>query len=279
MQQPLLLTMDTKPDEYSLRFIKTLTNNDWQFRLIGTDTKWVSFLNRIILYKQELSKVDPNKICVVSDCRDVLCLRSSKHFIEAFMQFNSNIVASGELLCGGYTDPKFRGNDLKRYNCEPLVKYWNHLGYKDSLPNRKYVNAGLIAGFAKDLINMYDWMINTGLNIGEKDDQVLMGMFMNENPDSIKIDIDAKILHTSTFACTAGYLSREQKGDSPTIAQVLGHSSFFLHLPGISSKKGNYVVYNMIATLIDAGFSNKNLLDAYEIKGDIPYDWYQEENM
>jgi len=278
MQPPIVITMDTKPDEYSFRFLKTLVKNNWSFRLIGSDTEWKSFLERVILYRKELQSIAPDRLCIISDCRDVLCLRSSKSFADAFARFNTNILVSAELLCGGYTDPKFRGHDLTKYNCEPLYDYWKAKGYEaNNLPLRKYVNAGLVAGFAKDLIQMYDWMISKGIEIGENDDQVLMGMYLNAAPEKVVVDIEAKLLHTSTFACTGGYLNKNQAADSPTIAQVLGHSSFFLHLPSISAKKGNYVVYNMLATLIDAGYSHQNLLTIYNIKEEMPYGWFQED--
>ena len=54
---PILLTLDTNPNDRSLLFIKTLTNNNWPFRLIGTDDKWVNFLYRVIQYKIELEKL------------------------------------------------------------------------------------------------------------------------------------------------------------------------------------------------------------------------------
>jgi hypothetical protein len=278
MQPPIVITMDTKPDEYSFRFLKTLTKNGWAFRLIGSDTEWKSFFDRIILYRKEIATLDPNRLCVVSDCRDVLCMRSSERFMEAFITFKSNLIVSAELLCGGYTDPKYRQHELTKYNCEPLYQYWEAKGYAlDNLPPRKYVNAGLIAGYAKDILKMYDWMIAKGIEVREKDDQVLMGMYLNAHPAEVTVDTEASLMHTSTFACTGGYLNKEQAKDSPTIAQILGHSSFFLHLPGLSAKKGNYIVYNMVATLIDAGFCHKNLLDAYGVKEEYPYGWYQED--
>jgi hypothetical protein len=280
MKKPIVITMDTKPDEYSFRFLKTLTKNNWSFKLIGSDTEWKSFIERVILYRKEISLLDPNIICVVSDCRDVLCFRDSRLFAEAFFKFNHPIVVSSELLCGGYTDPKFRNHDLKKYNCEPLYEYWDAKGFSsENIPKRRYVNAGLVAGYAKDLLKMYDWMISKGIEIREKDDQVLMGMYLNENPEHVAVDAGAELLHTSTFACTGGYLSRYQKDDSPTIAEILGHSAFFLHLPGLGAKKGNYIVYKMISSIIDLGFSHQDLLDVYDIKEKLPYDWYQEENL
>jgi len=238
MQKPIVITMDTKPDEYSFRFLKTLTKNNWTFKLIGTDTTWSSFLERAVLYRKELSTLDPNRLCIISDCRDVLCVKSPKKFIDAFAKFDSNIVISAEMLCGGVTEPKYQRPPSNpptiKYNCQPLYDFWEAKGYDlNNLPMRKYVNAGLLAGLAKDLIQMYTWMIDKGIEIKETDDQILMGMYLNAHPEAATLDTEAEILHTTTFACTGGYLNKAQSKDSPTIAEILGHSAFFLHLPGV----------------------------------------------
>lgn len=261
MSQPILITMDTAPNEDGLRFLKTLRTNGWKYRLIGTDTDWVNFLHRAAIYLKELVQIeskDPNRICVVADCRDVLCVRSPKSFNEAFNEFGKGIVTSAEILCGGYPvkRPELRGN------CEDSTPYWNANGvFGDDIPYRKYVNAGLISGRASDLVKMYDWMVKKGLELSMSDDQVLMGMYINQHPDKVALDVNAEMLHSSTFGASIGYMSDFQQYDSPTIAQLLGRQSFFLHLPGAGQKSGNGLIYEMVSKLIDDGYHSKSLLD------------------
>jgi hypothetical protein len=283
--KPLVLTFDTNLNENSHRFLKSMTNQGWSFRLIGTDKVWKSFLQRVIEYRTELIKIsleNPNQLCVISDCKDVLGLRIPKHFEDIFKTFNCGVVVSGEILCAGYTDYKVLDpEDFKRYNCEPLEKYWESKGYiLDSLPMRKYVNAGLICGYVNNLIEMYDWVISKGREIKLGDDQVLMGMYMNEYPQNVEVDVDIKLLHTSTFGVTAGYMSEYQNMDSPTISQILGRGSFFLHIPGINTGRGNKIIYDMISLLIDNDYTNKKLIKDFNItEENIGLDWYMEDKI
>ena len=283
--KPLVITFDTNLNENSHRFLKTMSNQNWSFRLIGTDKVWKSFVDRAIHYKNELliiSKKNPKQLCVISDCKDVLCVRIPNLFEEVFKKFNSGIVVSAEVLCAGYSDPNILPKEeFDKFNCEPLFKYWENKGYElNNLPKRKYVNAGLISGYADDLIKMYDWIIQKGKEIKLGDDQVLMGMYMNEHPNLVEMDIDAKLLHTSTFGVSAGYMSENQVDDSPSISQILGRSSFFIHLPGINSGKGNKIIYDMLSLLIDNDFNNKKMLDKFNLQEElIPLNWYSEKNI
>lgn len=285
MENPIVITLDTNLNENSYRFLKSLSDNSWPFRVIGTDKKWKSFLHRTIEYRDELisiQKMNPKQLCVISDCKDVICLRTPNKFKEIFDTFNSNIVVSSELLCAGYSDHTFRHpKDLEKYNCTPILKYWKFKGYSyDNLPIRKYVNAGLISGYVNDLIQMYEWIISKGYEINIYDDQILMGMYINEHPTKIDVDINIKLLHTSVFGASGGYVTKYQIEDSPSIAEILGRTSFFLHLPGLGIGKGNMVIYNIISTIIDSGYNAKTLAELYNIQEEtLPLNWCMEDEM
>lgn len=271
---PILITMDTAPNEEGLRFLKTLKDNEWRYRLIGTDTDWVNFLYRTGLYLKELIRIqaqNPNQLCVVSDCRDVLCVRSPRSFETAFNEFGKDIVVSAEILCGGYPirDPE------ANVNCEDTTPYWNANGYVDNIPHRRYVNAGLIAGRVGALIEMYKWMIDTGSSIRMSDDQVLMGKYLNVHPTKVAMDVEAELLHTSTFGASIGYMSYYQQYDSPTIAQLLGRGAFFLHLPGAGKNSGNGMIYRMVSTIIDARFTYRDFLDKMDQPNEWPWKFYK----
>lgn len=273
MTEPIVLTMDTNLNDEAIRFLKTLTKQGWKYRVIGTDTNWVSFLHRAVRYLEEIKRiatVDPDRICVVADCRDVLCVRTPYAFTDAFNEFDKDIVVSGEIFCGGDPNPK------PGVNCVDLTEYWNANGFEgDNIPIRRFVNAGLISGKASALIEMYEWIVKTGVEESMRDDQVLMGKYINAHPDKVQFDVDAEMLHTTTFGASCGYMSYFQPQDSPTIAEILGRGAFFLHIPGSVLGQGNKVVYDMVSMLIDAGYTNQMLLDMYEVPREFRWKNYQ----
>lgn len=270
--EPIVITMDTKLNQDAIRFLNSMTNHNWKYRLLGTDQDWVSFLNRANRYRKELRSIadhDPNQVCVISDCRDVICVRTPDAFISAFNSFQKSIIVSAEIVCGGHIHPNTDGN------CYPLTNYWENLGYtEETMPIRKYVNAGLICGTANALYSMYEWMIQKGLEIQESDDQYLMGKFINEHHELVAVDHEAEILHTTTFAPSCGYLHEFQQYDSPTVAEMLGRRAFFLHIPGANQGKGNGIVYKMVSAMMDTGYTNKDMLDIYEQPNEWPWKAY-----
>lgn len=272
MTEPIVLTMDTNLNDEAIRFLKTLTKQGWKYRLIGTDAKWVSFLHRAARYLEEVKRIaaaDPDRLCVVADCRDVICVRTPLSFNQAFNEFGKDIVVSGEIFCGGTPEPK------PNVNCVDLTEYWNANGFEgDNIPIRRFVNAGLISGKAAALVKMYEWMVKTGVDESMTDDQVLMGKFINAHPTEVQFDIEAEMLHTCTFGASCGYMSYFQKDDSPTIAELLGRGAFFLHIPGAIMGQGNKIVYDMVSLLIDEGYTNQNMLDTYN-QPEWPWKKYQ----
>ena len=269
MDAPILITMDNNPNEDSKRFFKTLESNKWDYRHIGGGTEWVNFLERARLYLDELTKIskeNPTKIVVISDCRDVLCVREPKQFISVFKTFKKYVVASSEIFCGG--SPIYTGR--KDVNCVGSEKYWKSLGVENP-PARQYINAGLVSGYAEALRSMFQWMVNLGDKTGCLDDQVLMGMYLNENPQNVALDYEAKLLHTTTFGVGCSYIAESQISDSPTFAEILGRGAFFIHIPGSRMGMGNSVVYDAVVTLIEAGFNQRALMASYEVSDEIPY--------
>ena len=274
MSNPIVITYDTNPNECSYRFMSTLVNQKWDFKLIGTNKVWKSFLHRAIDYRDELiniHKINSNQLCVISDCRDVLCVRIPNKFNDIFESFNTKIVVSGEMLCAGYTDHRQVDKEtLNKSNCTPIEGFWKSKGYElNNLPKRKYANAGLLCGYVSDLIEMYSWIIETGVKNGIYDDQILLGKYLNIYPEKIEVDIDAILLHTSVFGPSAGYMGKYQKYDSPSFAEILGRDAFFIHIPGYSIGKGNKMIYDMISLLIDNGFNNEKFIKQYEYDEDL----------
>jgi hypothetical protein len=257
--EPLVLTYDNAPTENTRFFVTTLQQTKWKYKLVGEGEKWVGFLNKMNGYLRELSSLKDDQVVVLSDARDVVALRPPSEFGKGFLSYGGRVVVSMELFCEGYmTDDRTTG-----VQCIPLTKYWKHYNLTE-LPNRKYVNSGLIAGYAKDLIRMLSWILEHKYT----DDQLGLCNYLNAFPHLVYADVKAEMLHTSGSAvCCCTYNNTVQSSDSPTIAELLGCGAFFLHIPGHSASKGQKFMYETVLDFLKH-LNGKKLTDVYS-KGPI----------
>jgi hypothetical protein len=266
LNKPLVISYDNEITEQTKRFITTLENHNWDYMIVAKGEKWEGFLGRTIKYNKVLKTLPPNKIVILSDARDVYCCRTSHSFIEAFNTFNGKIIVSAELfLCSrlNWTDEEIKTSNF--IQGIPVTNYWNYHNIKN-LPNRKYVNAGLITGKVSNLIEQTDWMIEFCLKNNKNDDQLALTRYINKFPEQIILDSDANILHTSTFGVNAGIQNVHiQKLDSPTLAEFFGRAAFFLHIPG-SANKGQGAIYNYCWKILELGICSKELLKLYNYR-------------
>ena len=257
---PLVLTYDNKPNDYTRNFLYTLKKHKWEYLLIGEGEVWKGFTSKMEGYKRTLEKLNPKKIIVISDARDVVCLRSPKAFLNHVKHEKQPMIVSMEMFCEGRIFPP---DDFKGIQCVILSDYYKHYSNDGKGHLRKFVNSGLICGEAGTVLEYFNYAFENKYT----DDQLALGMFMNTYPEKVYADINAKILHTSTFGCSAGLHSLElQKHDSPTLAQFCGRSSYFLHIPGIAPVVGQKNVYNMVWKMIGPSPCDELLRDGY------PYD-------
>lgn len=250
--KPLLLTYNNKSEESTTFFIETLKTNKWDYKLIGEDDTWDGNLDtKFKGYLKYLKTLPESKYVILSDSH-VLCVRKPKAFQKGFESFKKDIVVSMELFCEGKltlsSDNKF----------EILNKYWTY--NKQIPPNRKYVNGGLIAGKVSALVEMITWILSRNI----VDNNFGIVNYMVEYPDKIAADYDALLLHTTNFAISSGMKDIQiQSRDSPTFAELMGRSSFFLHIP--DNEKGQGILYKLVATIIKTGVNSSVLT--------IPYGW------
>jgi len=258
MNTPMVVTYDNAPTEITHFFLKTMESQKWTCALIGEGEQWLGFRSKLVGYKQFLNTLPDEKLVVLSDARDVVCVRSPTAFYEGFSSFQKDIVVSMELLCCGKfdVDESFKGSQ-----CIPLTQYWKHHGIA-KLPDRKFVNSGLIAGRAIHLRHFLGWALDNLF----KDDQFALGCYMNTFPERVAADYDALLLHTTTFGVNAAIQSIHiQKHDSPTFAEFFGRGAFFLHIAGLGGK-GQIVIYKYVKLMIDEGARCSLLSDAYKYK-------------
>jgi len=196
-------------------------------------------------YLNVLRNLPENKLVILSDARDVLCLRAPTEFVKGYLSFHKELVVSMEISCGGLFNVP---DTYLCVQCTPLKAYWKH-NNTSTLPDRKFVNAGLIAGRVSSLKSFLDWAIANNFT----DDQLALGSYMNIFPERVGADCHAILLHTSCFGVNAGKQDVNlQKTDSPTFAELFGRGAFFLHIPGCANK-GQKIVYTEVCKVIEQG--------------------------
>jgi hypothetical protein len=255
--KPFVLSFENKleTEENSQTFKQTLDNNNWEYVFINTGIEFTGVVDKINGYYSYLKTLPDEKIVIISDARDVLCCRSPRAFIDGLNHLNKSenkLLISTELYLLGQMNwtqeqinEKIKQNPNYFYQGTFLTKYWEYYKY-ETLPDKKYVNSGLIAGKVSQLKHMFNWIIENNYT----DDQLGVANYVNNFPQFINLDITNEMLHTSTFALNGGvYDIHIQKRDCPTIAEILGFSSFFLHFPGLNSK-GQMMCYSIVKETI-----------------------------
>jgi hypothetical protein len=241
----VLISYDNATNTNTKHFINTLDANIWNYRMIGEGERWEGFVQtRMTGYLRAISKLPSDTLVVLSDARDVVCVRPPNAFKTGFLSYGGRIIVSMELFCEGHmSEDKTSG-----LQCIPLTNYWKHYTIHDKeKPPRKFANAGLLAGYAKDLKHMFTWILENKYT----DDQLGVCNYMNTFPQNVYADIHAELLHTTSYAVCSGIVDLKiQASDSPTFSEILGSSSFFIHVPGHPNSKGQKYLYDSIVSTL-----------------------------
>lgn len=261
LEKPMVVSYcnHKKEDKYenTMNLISTLESNDWDYQIIGEGDKWNGFYSKIIGYRDFLKEMNPEKIIVLIDAHDVLCVRSSIRYMEHFKKYNKKIVVSMELFAESNMSYNFNKSYYQTIWLGPYFQYYN-IDPEKIVNKKKYVNSGLISGYARDLYDFLNWSIENNY----QDDQYALGAYMNLNPEKIYADIHAQLLHTSGFGVNNGLHHEEQINDSVTIAELLGKKAFFIHIPGLNGSKGQKYMYNGLVQCVKI-FHSKKMKELY----------------
>ncbi len=241
INEPLVISYCNSPtdaiNKNTQNYIKTLENNYWKYMIVGAGDEWNGWRTRMMKYRDVLSTLDPNKIVVMTDARDVFCTRRPTRFVENFKKYDKKIVVSMELF--GEGEIKYDPTKLY-YQVTWIENYWKMYNIDHDKTHRKFVNNGLVAGYAGELIKFYTWAIDNGFT----DDQKALGAYVNEFPELIYADINAELLHTCGAFISGGLTDSEiQSADSPSFMDLFGRKSFFLHIPGLEASPGQKMFY------------------------------------
>ncbi len=254
-------------------FKSTLDKFGWTYIFIGEGQEWKGFKTKINNYYNYLLTLPSDKIVVLSDARDVFCLRTPFYFMQHTKDiFNDKILISAEMFLLGHMNwtetlvQKYKSKDPEFFwQGIPLDNYWTYHNRTNNLPLRKYVNSGLISGKVEYLLKVFKWIIDNNYN----DDQLGFAEYTNKFPENVMLDYEAKILHTSTYGVNGGlYDIEKQIIDSPTIAEILGMSSYFLHVPGsnVNGSKGQKYLYEVLKKILkDNEYPSDHMYKLYGI--------------
>jgi GR25 family glycosyltransferase involved in LPS biosynthesis len=284
---PLVISYenDFQNNQDAQLFKKTLEKHNWEHIFIGEGIKWSGFKDKILGYYNFLNsnKLMDDKIVVLSDARDVFCLKKPDFFIKQIKDIVENkIIISSEMFLLAHMDwnEEQMSNVISKktnhfWQGIPLNEYWNFHNI-NPLPFRKYLNSGLIVGKAKNVRLALKWIIDNNIN----DDQLGLCMYTNNFPHLVHLDYDANILHTLSGYINGSLYDYElQKQDTLTFHELLGFSNYFLHIPGKNTSKGQKYIYNIVYSLFNNKIIDKNMFDTYNFKYEYPIrDNYIEKN-
>jgi len=221
-----VLYVATKRTNTVVNYRATLDAFGYDHQMLGFGEKWEGWRYRMKKYRDACLALEPTEIIVLSDAEDVLACRDSQEFIEKFKKFNQPIVFSSEEYC--YS------------NCVKPVTYWANHPTSSSFPNR-YVNAGMMAGYAAQLASMWQWILDARPFIN--DDQVGLGHYMNQFYNNVALDSKCQLFYNLKSHTELPLIDWVQtvSGDRKRykIISILDKthgkvSPYFLHFPGHS---------------------------------------------
>lgn len=272
----LFFENDLDNNENSQAFVNSLQKHGWKHCNVGDGVKWCGFKTKIQGYHEALQAINttsPEQLVVLSDARDCFCVRSCKTFADslnrlAHFDLQKQILISAEMFLLGHMEwdnakvAKALSEDPNYFwQGVPLTNFWsNHTDITNQSILRKYINSGLILGKAKHLLAAFQWIKDNQF----EDDQLGLCHYANNFPAKVALDFDAEILHTTTFGTCGGLYDDSQKYDAPTIAELIGQHSYFLHIPGISGSKGQRHLYQMVKQFLQHSFAT--MCSIYNVK-------------
>jgi hypothetical protein len=241
--EPLLISYcNDNTNSNTKTFISTLDTHNWNYHILGHGEPWINFVEtRMKGYLNYLKRItNPKQIVILSDARDVFCIRNPYYFVRDFKKYQKKIVVSMELFAEG----SMSYNPNQTYEQVVWIEnYWNLYNIDYSKVIRKFVNGGLLCGYAEDLITCFQWIIDNNYY----DDQKGLGAYVNTFPDIVYADIYADLLHTSGAFLGAGTIDKNiQNQDSVTFLELTGVKPYFLHLPGLEFISAQRFVYDEI---------------------------------
>lgn len=206
-------------------------HSGWDVRIVGIGEGWRSYRTKMGCYRDALREVNKEQVVVCLDAYDAVCIQDSRGFLETFHSYGTPILVGYEPFCC-FT----LYNRLLQVGCCPDIGQWKSY-HKIQQHDPIYVNSGCIVGYAGEVYHMLDWILNYP-HFSIRDDQVGVGIYMNESPHKVKLDLENRVVFNDNF----GERLPVRIIENNRLEIGLPHKPFFLHFPGIKyrDKKTNY---------------------------------------
>lgn len=234
-----VLLMATKDDHPGLKnAVESLAKHGYRHRVLGLGEPWGGWPHRMRSYRDACLQIAKDQgreaVVVCMDAYDALCVRKfDPNFLTMFQKVGRPVVMSLERACGG--------------NCLSIRDWWRNEGkkyYVTKPPRDRYVNGGLLMGYAGALAEVYGWMLEQGA----KDDQVGLAKWALDHRDRWAPDVEGFFMKNKIY------------GDKLTEQDLTGEGCYFAHFPGMRDWDGSSYDETVLRVLKrKSGVKSKNL--------------------
>src|SRR5665647_1265749 len=147
-----LVTLQTDRNEALDNWIYTASENSYNYVILGLDEKWQNWQWRTKKYLKYVESLPSNAIVCITDCNDILFVKSSSHMQTVWNHYQSQgkeLVFGGEPTCctGKY---RFHIDPIGRKTIMDKVKKNSHSKDDKDRNNKSnrwlYPNAGCVIG-------------------------------------------------------------------------------------------------------------------------------------
>ena len=197
-------------------------HSGWDVHIVGIGLKWESYRTKMKSYRDALRQVHKKQVVVCLDAYDAICIRDSAGFLDTFYKYNTPILVSYEPLCAFTIYNRFF-----QFGCCPNIDKWK-MFHHISLSEPIYVNSGCIVGYAGEIYKMFDWILQYK-SFSIRDDQVGVGLYMNEFPQNVKLDLEDRFVFNDNF----GERLQLTVLENNQVEINIPNKPYFLHFPGI----------------------------------------------
>lgn len=212
---PLVISYVNKHNRASKNLERSLQKYNYKYKFLGINDVWEGFITtKIKTVLRYLYTINDEIICVV-DGYDMIASGYPDELYKKYKSQKVPIIYGGEKFCFSY-------------NGTPVEKYKNISLWK----TRKFANGGFCIGERNALISLYEWIVREGGKRNIDDDQKILGMYINQHPDRVNIDIYQEIVFNTitTIDCNSFTMKNDRVFIKP-------FKTFpcFVHFPSSSS--------------------------------------------
>jgi hypothetical protein len=214
--------------------VASLQQHGFEYTVLALGERFQGFEWRMRVYAEALRKLPPTTLAVCVDAYDAMAVQGPSVLLARYAAHYAGrpIVFGAEPVCGG--------------NCIAVAEAAWRAADWDTIPLRRFVNGGFVAGSPPALAAAYEW----GLAHGHKDDQRALGAYVNSvGLGEVTLDARSHLVYNLLRDHVSG---APVVDDEPLPSAGAADLPVFLHVPGIQ-KVLDARVYNAWARQLLGG--------------------------